>query len=592
MLVDLVRRTLIKVANYIAELLRGGAGGLPLNLPPHSIAVSSLSARDGSIGEVAAIDTDGTVRWRALEGEGGLISIDFSELTGIATKAQLPDSIAYEDEENIFTEINTFEDVVIFNEITTPSATSVDTIGLHAVDMEGFSALETVDETSLHIRLSRDNVRIVRNSSSSDMTRGQLVALLGSIGSSPAVELADAADPTLSASGILLEDIDKNTFGRMLVLGVISDLNTNIGGLTEGDTLYLSDTPGEYTNVPPVGATRQVIGLLTRKHPNQGVIDIDIGTGVNRVFLPAAIAYEDEANIFTEENRFGNNVVIGIDDTTGQTVKVTQTRQGDFLDPGATSKGLQVYLTSNTGSFPFNQLRNVVFQAGISGAGARGIFFSGGASGGVALWGGFNSAGKFIVNEINEITAAAGVLIDGVLLKDGLVGKAYLPAAIAYEDEANTFTDAQTFSHATTPILTNVIVERTAAAGVTIDGVLAKDGKIVVVDGTIALPSIIASSDTGTGISFSGGSVVNISLGGSLVASFATGNSFIDEGLIVGGDIDTINSGVLLIQGTQVMGAQGAAVADASGGTIIDAEARTAINTLLARSRAHGFIAT
>lgn len=46
------------------------------------------------------------------------------------------------------------------------------------------------------------------------------------------------------------------------------------------------------------------------------------------------------------------------------------------------------------------------------------------------------------------------------------------------------------------------------------------------------------------------------------------------------------------IGGTKVIGEQGTAVADASGGATIDAEARTAINTLLARIRAHGLIAT
>lgn len=44
--------------------------------------------------------------------------------------------------------------------------------------------------------------------------------------------------------------------------------------------------------------------------------------------------------------------------------------------------------------------------------------------------------------------------------------------------------------------------------------------------------------------------------------------------------------------GVQVVTTQGAAVADASGGATIDAEARTAINTLLARLRTHGLIAT
>jgi hypothetical protein len=46
------------------------------------------------------------------------------------------------------------------------------------------------------------------------------------------------------------------------------------------------------------------------------------------------------------------------------------------------------------------------------------------------------------------------------------------------------------------------------------------------------------------------------------------------------------------VAGTQVLGARGAAVADAAGGATVDAECRTAVNTLLARCRAHGFIAT
>lgn len=48
----------------------------------------------------------------------------------------------------------------------------------------------------------------------------------------------------------------------------------------------------------------------------------------------------------------------------------------------------------------------------------------------------------------------------------------------------------------------------------------------------------------------------------------------------------------IVMGATQVVGTQGAAVADASGGVTIDTQARTAINTLLARLRAHGLIAT
>jgi predicted RecA/RadA family phage recombinase len=59
-----------------------------------------------------------------------------------------------------------------------------------------------------------------------------------------------------------------------------------------------------------------------------------------------------------------------------------------------------------------------------------------------------------------------------------------------------------------------------------------------------------------------------------------------------GWDFNVASGKVYRVNGTQVVAAQGAAVADATGGTVIDAEARTAINTLLARVRVHGLIAT
>lgn len=62
-------------------------------------------------------------------------------------------------------------------------------------------------------------------------------------------------------------------------------------------------------------------------------------------------------------------------------------------------------------------------------------------------------------------------------------------------------------------------------------------------------------------------------------------------GYAPGSSLYLLNNG-LSVLGTKVVGAQGAAVANATGGTTVDTEARTAINTLLARLRAHGLIAT
>lgn len=75
---------------------------------------------------------------------------------------------------------------------------------------------------------------------------------------------------------------------------------------------------------------------------------------------------------------------------------------------------------------------------------------------------------------------------------------------------------------------------------------------------------------------------------------FVTGTDMLEisNGGAVRAAFELDASARLLLNGTQVLQGQGAAVADASGGATIDAEARTAINTLLARARAHGFIAT
>lgn len=56
--------------------------------------------------------------------------------------------------------------------------------------------------------------------------------------------------------------------------------------------------------------------------------------------------------------------------------------------------------------------------------------------------------------------------------------------------------------------------------------------------------------------------------------------------------INLLAGGAVHVNGTKVLGVQGAAVADAAGGTTVDTEARAAVNTLLSRARAHGWIAT
>lgn len=92
-------------------------------------------------------------------------------------------------------------------------------------------------------------------------------------------------------------------------------------------------------------------------------------------------------------------------------------------------------------------------------------------------------AGTLKTDAISENTSAAGVTIDGVLLKDNAVN-------------------------------TDTINEKTAAAGVTIDSVLVKDGGVVVAAGTAAAPSITTTGDTNTGIFFPAADTVAITAAG------------------------------------------------------------------------------
>lgn len=86
------------------------------------------------------------------------------------------------------------------------------------------------------------------------------------------------------------------------------------------------------------------------------------------------------------------------------------------------------------------------------------------------------------------------------------------------------------------------------------------------------------------------GHVFKVSRWSDNVTMFSVADSNGDS--YVAGNLNLATGKVYTVNATQVVGAQGATVADASGGTVIDAEARTAINTLLARVRTHGLIAT
>ncbi len=104
---------------------------------------------------------------------------------------------------------------------------------------------------------------------------------------------------------------------------------------------------------------------------------------------------------------------------------------------------------------------------------------------------------------IDEQTAGSGVIIDGVLLKDGVVVGGSSPD----------------------PLLVNVITERTGGSGVTIEGVLHEDGEVIVTDVSNATSGATGSIRTTGGI----GVVQDVYSEGSVTAETALVTDLISE---------------------------------------------------------------
>jgi hypothetical protein len=122
---------------------------------------------------------------------------------------------------------------------------------------------------------------IVRNSTGSTLTKGQVVYLSGATGNRPNAVLAQANTEATSSKtiGIVVADIANNADGNVAVSGTLHDLNTN--SFAAGDAVWLSaTTAGAITVTPPAEPNHTVfIGYIARAHPTQGRLVIAIQNG-------------------------------------------------------------------------------------------------------------------------------------------------------------------------------------------------------------------------------------------------------------------------------------------------------------------------
>lgn len=160
-----------------------------------------------------------------------------------------------------------------FANVATPATPGANSLSVFAQTNQGHTQLNSIDEDGTVLQFQRDRVLIVKNLTGAAVTKGQLVDIFASSGQTPQVRLAQANIIGHHAEGIMFETVSNNAFGLAMLAGVISGLDTS--AQAEGTPLYLSATPGAYTNTIPVPASNsfsQRIGIVTNSHVSQGSI--------------------------------------------------------------------------------------------------------------------------------------------------------------------------------------------------------------------------------------------------------------------------------------------------------------------------------
>ena len=121
----------------------------------------------------------------------------------------------------------------------------------------------------------------VTNAESVAITKGQVVYAFGATGNRMSVKLAYNTSDATSAKTIgVVSDtsISAGGTGTITLVGVVDGLN--LGSYSDGDTLYLGDTAGTFTNVKPYAPNHLVyVGIVERANNGNGELYVRIQNG-------------------------------------------------------------------------------------------------------------------------------------------------------------------------------------------------------------------------------------------------------------------------------------------------------------------------
>ena len=169
------------------------------------------------------------------------------------------------------------------SEMSSPATPSTDSLRLYVEDIKGFSFFKYLDDTGMKRQLLRDSMILVKNIRGTTIPANRVVYATGSSDNVPTVNLAKADDiATMPAIGVTVESIANGSYGRVMQVGLLENIDTTYDALVEGDILYVSDTSaGIVTRTAPLTPNlTQEIGTVLVVNDTEGAIQV-IARGIN-----------------------------------------------------------------------------------------------------------------------------------------------------------------------------------------------------------------------------------------------------------------------------------------------------------------------
>jgi len=162
--------------------------------------------------------------------------------------------------------------------LTSNGTISVTGAGTTSQYVRGDGSLATFPTASLE---SQRLITEVYNETGATLIKGTVVYINGGHGNLPTITKAIATSDATSAQtyGVVQNDITNNNNGYVVVSGSLTDINTN--SYAPGTALYLSSTiAGAWTSTKQYAPAHLVyLGVVTRQHPTQGIVEVKIQNG-------------------------------------------------------------------------------------------------------------------------------------------------------------------------------------------------------------------------------------------------------------------------------------------------------------------------